>query len=264
MATPFAKVHGTILNSSIWLEDRDTRLLWLTMLIMANWDGVVEASVGGLAHRARLPREDVEKGLEILCGPDPDSRDGTTGERIEKVPGGWFILNVAQYRDRQTDAQVKTNARVRKHRAKRKSETEGVTGNDATPRNDLSPTDRDLDVDGRQRSEKSTRAPKPKPVRPEGVSEEVWKEWVAHRKRKRASVTPLVIKQHQKEADKAGISLEEAFIEVVSSGWMAFKAAYVENRGRSNGQPKKHIAKDTSDEGEWDDPTVTDLGRYLP
>lgn len=147
----FVKLHGEILNSSIWLEDQPTRLLWITLLAMADENGVVQASVGGLAHRARISREECEAGIAVLTGPDPDSRDGTTGERIEKVPGGWLVLNHANYRDRQTDAQAKTAARVAKHRAAKKARS--VTGNDTGLGNDLSPSEAEAEAD--------TEAPRP-------------------------------------------------------------------------------------------------------
>lgn len=150
----FVKLHGEILNSSIWLEDQPTRLLWITMLAMADQDGVVQASVGGLAHRARISREECEHGLSILTSPDPDSRDGTTGERVEKVPGGWFILNHANYRDRQTDAQARTAARVARHRAGKKAKT--VTGNEEGLGNDLSPSEAEAEADTEAHSSSSS------------------------------------------------------------------------------------------------------------
>lgn len=115
----FTKLHATILDSSIWQEPAHVRLVWITMLAMADADGVVQASVGGLSHRARVTREECVDALERFRSPDHDSRDGTTGERIEDVIGGWLLLNHANYRDRQTHQQTVTAERVRKHRATR-------------------------------------------------------------------------------------------------------------------------------------------------
>lgn len=123
----FAKLHGSIIHSSIWMEDSDTKVVWITMLAMADGTGTVYASVGGLARAAGVSREACADALTKFLGPDPDSRDGTTGERIRKVEGGWFVINHANYRDRQTRAQELAAERVRRHR-KRK----GVTSNDGT------------------------------------------------------------------------------------------------------------------------------------
>lgn len=127
----FTKLHGLILDSSIWLESTDVRIVWITMMAMADKDGVVQASIGGLAARARVDREACVQALAILAGPDPDSRDGTTGERIEKTEGGWVLLNHANYRDKQTREQRLTADRVRRHRDGRRGDeatTAGATG----------------------------------------------------------------------------------------------------------------------------------------
>jgi hypothetical protein len=113
----YTKLHATILDSSVWSESLATRILWITILAMADRDGVVQASLGGLARRANITREECERGLEVFLGPDPDSRDGTAGERIEAIPGGWLVLNHANYREKQTREQAATAARVAKHRA---------------------------------------------------------------------------------------------------------------------------------------------------
>ena len=123
----YTKLHAVILDSSIWLEPMHVRILWITMLAMADANGLVEASVRGLAARARITPEECAEGLKSLSGPDPDSRDGTDGERIREVEHCvWFIINHEKYRDRQTRRQALTAARVRRHRQK------CVTGNDVT------------------------------------------------------------------------------------------------------------------------------------
>ena len=139
----FVKLHGTILDSSIWLDDHPTRLLWITMLVMADERGVVQASVGGLAARARITREECEAALAKFLGPDPDSRDQTSGERIERVPGGWLIINHANYRDKQTRQQALTAARVARHREKHRR----ATGNDVAPDNATSPSEAEADTE---------------------------------------------------------------------------------------------------------------------
>lgn len=121
----FAKLYDVILDSSVWsLPDR-VRLVWITMLIMSDRDGVVHASVTGLAHRSRVPVHDTEQALQIFLGPDKHSRDGTSGERIAVVPGGWLILNKDVYRDRQTPEQRAVAERVRRLRERRKQQRGG-------------------------------------------------------------------------------------------------------------------------------------------
>jgi hypothetical protein len=62
---------------------------------------------------------------------------------------------------------------------------------------------------------------------PEGVSQSVWDEFIAHRKAKKAKVTELVIEGISKEATKAGWSLEDALKETIVRNWQSFKADWV-------------------------------------
>ena len=62
---------------------------------------------------------------------------------------------------------------------------------------------------------------------PEGISQSVWDEFIAHRKTKKAKVTPLVIEGIQREADKAGWTLEDALKETIVRNWQSFKADWV-------------------------------------
>lgn len=114
----FTKLHASIVASSIWSEPPVTCKVWITMLAMAGWDGVVAASVNGLAHLARVSIPECEDALAKLSGPDPYSRDGTTGERIKKVEGGWLILNHNRYRDMRSPKQVKDAAYMREYRSR--------------------------------------------------------------------------------------------------------------------------------------------------
>ncbi len=100
MAEGFTKLFNTIITSSIWNEDNETRIVWITMLALSNKEGVVNASMSGLAVMARLPVETCKKAVERLSSPDSDSRTAEKeGRRIEKVEGGWQIINYVKYRN---------------------------------------------------------------------------------------------------------------------------------------------------------------------
>ena len=68
---------------------------------------------------------------------------------------------------------------------------------------------------------------------PEGVTPETWKCFLDQRKLSRATVSETVIKSIQREADKAGWSLEQALTEIVARGWRSFKADWVKEKGLS-------------------------------
>jgi uncharacterized phage protein (TIGR02220 family) len=70
------------------------------MLASANMDGIVDASLPGLADLARVTLKECEEALKVLMSPDEYSRTKTDeGRRIREVDGGWLILNHAKYRD---------------------------------------------------------------------------------------------------------------------------------------------------------------------
>ena len=95
----FTLLWSKILDSSIWMEDKETRLVWITMLAMKDADGFVRAAKVALAYRARVTDDECEKALKILMAPDPQSMTpDNEGRRIREVPGGWLILNHDLYR----------------------------------------------------------------------------------------------------------------------------------------------------------------------
>lgn len=95
MITPaFTKLQRSIVTSSIWLQDAETRLVWITLLALCDRDGIVRASPLGLAHQARVSPEGCHNALELLQSPDGDSRSKEyDGRRIERVDGGFLVLN---------------------------------------------------------------------------------------------------------------------------------------------------------------------------
>ena len=100
----FTKLFSAITSSSIWNEDDVTRLVWITMLAMADANGVVYASIGGLAHTARVNRDACEMAIQKLESPDPDSRSPEfEGRRIKKIEGGFLLLNYAKYREARSE-----------------------------------------------------------------------------------------------------------------------------------------------------------------
>lgn len=95
----YTKLFNSILASTIWREDDKTRIVWITLLAMADRYGVAEGSVPGLADFARVSVDDCRAALEKLMAPDSDSRSHEfEGRRIAKVDGGWQILNHQKYR----------------------------------------------------------------------------------------------------------------------------------------------------------------------
>lgn len=111
----YTKLFSSILDSTVWQTPPHVRLVWITMLAMADRHGVVEASVPGLAIRAGVERRLCDEALEVLSAPDPDSRTpDADGRRIEKVDGGWRLINHGKYRHRMSDDERRERDAARK------------------------------------------------------------------------------------------------------------------------------------------------------
>jgi hypothetical protein len=117
----FTKLCSTIITSSIWSEDHATRIVWVTMLALADADGQVDASLPGLARAANVTLQECEIAVKKFSEPDPYSR--TTdyeGRRLCAVDGGWLLLNYAKYRQTRDPVARKEQNReaAQKHRDK--------------------------------------------------------------------------------------------------------------------------------------------------
>jgi len=95
----FTKLFNSILDSTIWQEPLETKIVWITMLAMVDRSGEVHASVPGLAKRAGVTIEQCEFALQCLRSPDPYSRTKDhEGRRVRDIDGGWELLNHGKYR----------------------------------------------------------------------------------------------------------------------------------------------------------------------
>lgn len=135
----YTKLLSSITASTVWMEPHPTRIVWITMLAMANQYGQVHASVPGLAHIARVTREECEAALCTFMAPDPDSRNpANDGRRIEAIPGGWLLLNHASARgardpevrrQQNRESQARFREKIKQEVSGRKPEVSNVSQN---------------------------------------------------------------------------------------------------------------------------------------
>jgi hypothetical protein len=109
----YTKLHASILTSTIWLESDHVRIVWITLLALANKEGVVQGSVPGLASVARVPVDKAREAITRLLDPDPDSRSKTEdGRRLEAIEGGWRLINFDFYRKLHSEEQRREYKRL--------------------------------------------------------------------------------------------------------------------------------------------------------
>ena len=63
--------------------------------------------------------------------------------------------------------------------------------------------------------------------KPAGVGDQVWDDFIALRKAKRAPLSATALASIAKEAEKAAMHIEEALTECVTRGWQSFKAEWI-------------------------------------
>ena len=137
MSQTFTKLFAGITESTVWCEPDRTRLVWITMLAMADQYGRVSGSVPGLANRARVPLEDARLAIAAFLAPDPDSRTKDhEGRRIEEIDGGWRLLNHAKYRELRSEDDRREQNRLAqaRHRARQKPAAGVSTRQQSKPR----------------------------------------------------------------------------------------------------------------------------------
>lgn len=135
----YAKLFSSILDSSIWELPPPVKVVWITMLAMADQYGEVHASVPGLAKRAGVDRETCEQALTVFSSPDKDSRSQEEdGKRLMVIDGGWRLVNHEKYRRRSSIEEIREKAAARQARFRERNAsvtTRNVTVTEVTRSN---------------------------------------------------------------------------------------------------------------------------------
>jgi hypothetical protein len=158
----YNRIFNDLPDSSIWVEDYPTRIVWTTLLAVMDQEGYVKmAHVSNMARRANVTLEEAAKALEILSSPDrfdPDQKN--EGRRIERTEGGWIVLNAEERNAIANNADLmrRNREKAQRHRDKLKV----TDGNPVTENGDESP-ERDQESPLRQDQTK------PDKVSPKGV-----------------------------------------------------------------------------------------------
>lgn len=230
----YTKLFNSILASTIWREDDKTRIVWITLLAMADKNGVAEGSVPGLADLARVTIPECEASLTKLMSADAYSR--TTdheGKRIAKVEGGWAILNHAKYR-----AKMNLDERREYNRIKQKEFRQKKA---STRRQQKSITV--IDCNGASAlSAHAEASPDAKAVNPSGYSVPSCFEkidgfttalagWIEHRKKIKRPATGRAVQLLINKLAERPEDAIRALDATVMNGWQSFEWHYLDKNG---------------------------------
>jgi len=166
----YTKLFSSIITSTIWSEDDQTRIVWITMLAIADKDGEVQGSIPGLARIAGVPVEACRSAITKFLSPDVDSRTkDDEGRRIEEIEGGWHLLNHRKYREMASGTERAEKSAIRQARFRAKAKRNAspiVTHSNApvTPESRVicqaeADTDTDTDTTKRRTASRSSQLP---------------------------------------------------------------------------------------------------------
>jgi hypothetical protein len=248
----YTKLFSSIVHSTIWREKDHIRIVWVTLLAMSDKDGVIEASVPGLADAARVSLSDCVEALERLKSPDEYSRTpDNEGRRIEEIDGGWEILNYVKYREMASIEERRRRSAIRQKRWRDRKKNSNapsrtVTHSNAPSRtvmknNDNAEADAEADAYTNAYTEKRENTPKP----PKGATADFERFWDAydHKVGKQAA-----IKAYNK-AKKNGLPGIDELVGIIG----VQKAQREKNRRDGMFVPEWPLATTWLNQGRWED-----------
>jgi hypothetical protein len=146
MRNPYTPVFRRTLQSRIWALSPSTRCVWLWLRLIADPEGYVNADLAGVAAGANVTPDEARRAMEGFLAPDPDAdpEDPHEGRVLERVRGGWLIIDYAPSvelaRSESRNARNAQYARARRAReaaereeARAYIDLEEVAANDAEP-----------------------------------------------------------------------------------------------------------------------------------
>lgn len=139
----YTKIFQSIVTSTIWQEPNDCRVLWVTILALKGGDQICNATIPALAKFCNLTIKETEKYLQQFQKPDKYSRSQEfEGRRIEKVEGGFLVLNGKKYSDllRSSERRDYICQKVAEHRKKVKENNRVTDVNNVNNVNPPSPS----------------------------------------------------------------------------------------------------------------------------
>jgi hypothetical protein len=216
----YAKLFSSIYQGTL-RGDTHGLVVFTNLLAHADQHGWADIHPKAIAEETGLTLAEVEAAIRNLESPDPESRSPEEeGRRLirldEHRAWGWRIVNYGKYRAIRNEEDRREQNRLAQERWRNRH-------NQSKPRKPESAhTEAEADTDTKEVKKKNT-----SPTAPSDVSQNVWADFQAMRKAKKAPLTPTAIAGLRREADKACVPLEEALQICCERGWQSFKAEWI-------------------------------------
>ena len=184
-------------------------------------------------HETPIPLDEAEVSRQIRMRSHTESIAIVLREYFERTEDGWIHHRANKEIAKADDKSEKASASAKARWSKKDA-------NALPPLSESNATHNTLPIT--QDTEHKTQKKATVVATPEGVSDSVWQEFIAHRKSKKARVTQLVIDGIQEQARIAGWSLEDALKETIVRNWQSFKADWVKDESLSKtGQMNQRV-----------------------
>ena len=156
----YGKIFDSIYNGTLYGK-WEALVTMQQLIVLADADGTVDMTPMAISARTGIPREIIDKGLEILASPDKYTRTpGSDGKRIELLdehrPWGWSLVNYDKYKNLRDADEVRAQNRERKRRQRAREKSQDVTLGHAESRH----IDIDIDIDKDKTYRATKRVPK--------------------------------------------------------------------------------------------------------
>lgn len=135
----YVPLFEQIVDSSIWCESDLVVKVFMTLLAKRRKNGIVYGNAFNIAQWAKKSEAEVLEALAVLAAPDTRRLEPQPfeGRRIEKVEGGWLLLNAERYQQlmvAENRRHANAAAQARYQAGLKRSESENSTGNSAVSR----------------------------------------------------------------------------------------------------------------------------------
>lgn len=226
----YAKIFTSIYQGTL-RGDTHGLVVFTNLLAHADAEGWVDIHPKAIAEEVGLTVDQVRTAIAALEAPDPESRSPEEeGRRIVRLDEhrdwGWRIVNHAKYRSIRNEEERREQNRLAQQRWRERHKPSVSTSKQDKPKQKQ-----------KQKQKKEDQKTAPEGELLNGIDPQVAKDFKALRAKLRAPITATAMKGIQREAARAGMSMQDALQVCCERGWRGFKAEWMDGKGRGDSQP---------------------------